>query len=280
MQQINDTVAIRQSDVWETNTGVIDTGDGVILIDPGILAAEIDDLLASLAGRPIIAGFATHFHWDHIIWTPNLGTAPRFASAGTCELVMSQAERIARTLDNFEQHIADEYGLGPQWDRAMFFDLQPMPLGPGTISGVACELVPIPGHCDGMVALVLPGHDVAFVADTLSDIEIPSLATGEGQRETYLATLDRLQDVIDRVSTIIPGHGAVADRAGAQRRLDLDRRYLTELPRLVADAPADQSDEDLAASILAALGETRAANDLSAAMHLENVTMMRGSSPE
>src|SRR5699024_9633649 len=145
------------------------------------------------------------------------------------------------------------------------------------IAGVACDLVPIPGHADGMVALVLPGHDVAFVADTLSDIEIPSLATtGVGQRETYLETLDRLKGIIDRVAWIIPGHGTVADRAEDRRRLELDRRYLTELPQLVAQAPADQPDEDLGAAVLKTLDETRATSELSAQMHLENVKMLRG----
>ncbi|HWV24675.1 MAG TPA: MBL fold metallo-hydrolase [Thermomicrobiales bacterium] len=275
MNHISDTIATRQSEVWQTNTGIIDTGEGVILVDPGILANELDDLVASLQGRPIVAGFATHFHWDHILWTPNLGISPRYASAETCDLIMSHAERIAKNLDGFEQYVAQEYGLGPQWDRSMFFDFRPMPLGPGTIAGVDCELVPIPGHADGMVAVVLPEHDVAFVADTLSDIEIPSLADGEGQRDRYLETLDRLQGVIDRVSWVIPGHGAVADRTEAQRRLDLDRRYLTDLPRLVANAPTSQSNEDLATSILMELNETRASSDLSAQMHLDNVRMLR-----
>lgn len=275
MNRITDTVSTRQSAVWQTNTGIIDTGEGIILVDPGILADELDALVASLDGKSIVAGFATHSHWDHILWTPNLGSAPRYASAETCELVMAQAERIARNLDAFEQHIAEKYGLGPQWDRSMFLDLQPLPLGPNTIAGIPCELVPIPGHADGQVALVLPDHDVAFVADTLSPVEAPALAEGEGQRERYLETLDRLQEIIDRVSWIIPGHGSVADRAEAQRRLDLDRRYLTGLPRLIAAAPADQSDEDLAAAILADLGETRVSPGISAEMHIDNVRMLR-----
>lgn len=271
MTRITDSVSTHQSDVWETNTGIIDTGSGVILVDPGILADELDRLVASLDGRPIVAGFATHSHWDHIIWTPNLGNAPRYASAETCRLIMSEVEHIVKSLDNFEVLLATEHGLGPQWDRSMFFDMQPMEPGPGTIAGITCELVPIPGHADGQVAFVLPDHDVAFVADTLSDVEIPSLAEGEGQRERYLETLDLLQGIVDRVSWIVPGHGTVADRAEARYRLDLDRRYLTEVPGLIASAPADQSDEDLAAAILAELGETRATSELSAQMHLDNL---------
>jgi glyoxylase-like metal-dependent hydrolase (beta-lactamase superfamily II) len=276
MNPVTRSVSTRQSEVWQTNTGVIDTGDGVILIDPGVLAAELDALVADIDGRQVVAGFATHYHWDHILWTAELGEAPRFASTETCELAGSRRAHIERTLDGFEAHVAETYGLGPQWDRSLLYGLTPMEVGPGMIAGVRCELVDVSGHCDGQVALVLPEHDVAFVADTLSDIEVPSLAEGEGQRERYLATLERLQGVIERVSWVVPGHGSVADRAEAQRRLELDRRYLEHLGVAVDAAPAGQTDEELAASILGEIGETRAGDGLSAGMHLDNVRILRG----
>lgn len=275
MDQVTGTIHIQQSQVWQTNTGIISRDDRVILIDPGVLASELDTLAEALRDREIVAGFATHFHWDHILWAPGLGAAPRHASTETCRLVAEHRERLLGLLDRIEQQMAAEHGLGPQWDRSLLFDLQPMSLGAGTIAGVACELIDISGHADGQTALLLPDDDVAFVADTLSDVETPSLAEGSGQRERYLATLDRLQDVIDRVSWVIPGHGAVADRAEAQRRLDADRRYLEHLPAAVAAAPAEHSDEDLARAIAADLGETRAGDGLSWDMHLENVRMLR-----
>lgn len=275
MTQVTSSIDARQSQVWQTNTGIVDTGDGVILVDPGVLADELAALVVDLQGRQVIAGFATHYHWDHILWAAELGDAHRFASTETCELVGSRRAHIDRTLDGFEAHVAETYGLGPQWDRSLLWDLRPMDLGLGAISGVRCELVDVSGHCDGQVALVLPDLDVAFVADTLSDIEVPSLAEGAGQRERYLATLDRLQGVIDRVSWIVPGHGSVAQRSEAQRRLDLDRRYLEHLPAAIDAAPADQPDEVLAAAILAELGETRA-EGLSAEMHVANIRLLRG----
>lgn len=274
MHQVNDSIRTLQSQVWQTNTGIIETDEGVFLVDPGVLADELVALKNALEGKAIVAGFATHPHWDHILWTRELGHAPRFASAETCELVVSQRERINRSLDGFEHYIAEHYQLGPQWDRSLFFDLTPMALGAGTIAGVACDLVAVPGHADGQVALVLPGHDVAFVADTLSDIEVPALANGVGQRERYLETLDRLQGVINRVRWIIPGHGSVADRTEAQRRLDDDRRYLEYLPKAVS-AMANQPDAEIAAAILTDLAETRIEEDLSQQMHVANVRMMR-----
>ncbi len=275
LQRVTDAVSIRQSDVWQTNTGVIFDGNRVVLVDPGVLADEIADLTASLDGHEIVAGFATHAHWDHILWDPALGNAPRYASEETVRRVERERDRIERTLDAFEAQLAEQEGLGPQWDRADFYNLLPMPLGPGEIAGIPVELVDVSGHADGQVALVLPEHGVAFVADTLSDVETPSISEGVDRFGRYLATLDRLQPVIDRVQWIVPGHGAVADRAEARRRLDADRRYLERLPGLVAEAAGSGSDEEIARDVAATLGETRAAPGLSWEMHVENVRLLR-----
>lgn len=276
LQRVNDGVSIRQSEVWQTNTGVITDGNRCVLVDPGVLASEIADLAASVRGREIVAGFATHAHWDHILWDPALGPAPRYASEETVRRVAAGRDRIERSLDAFEAQLAAQEGLGRQWDRTGFYDLLPMPLGPGVLAGVSCELVDVSGHADGQVALVLPEQDVVFVADTLSDVETPSISEGVDRFGRYLETLDRLQGVIERVRWIVPGHGSVADRAEARRRLDADRRYLEGLPGAVAAAPATVTDEDVAREVLARLGETRAAPGLSWEMHLENVRLLRG----
>lgn len=275
LNPVTESVFTRQSEFWKTNIGIVMVGDRVILVDPGILAREFDALVEALRGKEIVAGFATHYHWDHILWPPELGAVPRYASAETVRLVSTQREHIVHTLDEFERQVANGHGPGPQWDRSLVFDLAPMEPGPGEIAGVPCELVDVPGHCDGQVALVLPEHDVAFVADTLSDVETPSITEGVDRFGRYLASLDRLQEVIDRVRWIVPGHGDVADRAEAQRRLDADRRYLEQLPGLVAAAPADQSDTDLATACAETLDETRATDGLSWDMHVANIRLLR-----
>lgn len=275
MNRVADSIFTLQSEVWKTNTGIIMDGNRVVLVDPGVLASEFDAMIEALRGKEIVAGFATHFHWDHILWPPELGVVPRYASPETVRLVTTHRERIVHTLDGFEEHMQREHGLGPQWDRSLFFDLTPMALGVGEIAGITCELVDVSGHADGQAALVLPDHDVAFVADTLSDVETPSLYDSVHNFGRYLETLDRLQEVIDRVSWIIPGHGDVADRAEAQRRLDADRRYLERLPVLVAAASDGDSDEDIAKATAAALGETRATPGLSWDMHLANIHLLR-----
>lgn len=274
LRRLRAVVTIRQSEFWRSNAGIVDTGAGVVLVDPGVLAADLTELTAALAGRSVVASWSTHAHWDHLLWANALGSAPRYASGGTCSTTVDHADRIHRALDQVEDHLAEEYGLGPQWERDRILDLQPLPDGPGTIGGLNCDVVPIPGHADGQAALVLPDPGVAFVGDTLCDIEVPSLAEGEGQQARYLASLDRLHDIVRRVEWIVPGHGAVADRAEAERRLALDRHYLAELPAIVAAAPPDESDEALAERALGVLAEPRT-EGVSAQFHLDNVRLLR-----
>ncbi|MGO1971366.1 MAG: MBL fold metallo-hydrolase [Propionibacteriaceae bacterium] len=275
LRHLTADVTVRQSEFWNSNAGIVDTGAGVVLVDPGILAADLADLAAAVGGRPVVASYSTHAHWDHLLWATSLGNPPRYASAETCARVTDRAEHLHRTLDHVEGDLAEEDGLGPQWDRDHFFDLQPLPQGPGTIGGVHCDLVPIPGHADGQAALVLPDHGVAFVGDTLCDIEVPGLAEGAGQHSRFLASLDRLHDIVRRVEWIVPGHGSVAERVEAERRLAADRHYLTELPGIIAAAPADESDEALAQRALAELAEGRAEDGVSAHFHLDNVRLLR-----
>lgn len=269
MRKITNDISITQSKLWDTNTGIVSGPQGTLLIDPGIFPDELEAIAAS-AG-PVVAGFATHAHWDHVLWHVAFGPeTPRFASAETVDILQQDTERILRNLSNMETFVDQ----GELWDRSQLFHEQPMPWGHGSIAAIPVELVPVPGHADGQAALILPDHGVAFVADTLSDIEIPSVNGGARGIAIYLQTLDRLQGIIDRVDWIIPGHGSPANREEAQQRLDADRRYLEALEPAVNGAEAGESSEDIAARLLVELDEHRVASDLAAGMHKDNVQQL------
>ena len=81
LTQVADGVWVRQSAwVW-TNSIVVRGEDGLILVDPGIDGSELDELADDLdrLGIPVIAGFSTHPHWDHLLWHPRFGDVPRYA---------------------------------------------------------------------------------------------------------------------------------------------------------------------------------------------------------
>ena len=62
---------------------VVQGQDGVLLIDAGIYSSEMAGLAKDLQelGRPVVAGFSTHPHWDHLLWHTDLGPAPRYGTA-------------------------------------------------------------------------------------------------------------------------------------------------------------------------------------------------------
>lgn len=275
MQQITTDVRINTSQLWQTNTGIVSGPEGTILIDPGVFDPEFESIAAG-AGT-VAAGFCTHAHWDHVLWHRALGgNVPRFATPETIAKLQKDRDRILSNLIKAEQYFRENEGAGEAdlWDRSQLFKEQAISWGPGTISGIDIELIPVPGHEDGQAALLLPDHRVCFVADTLSDIEIPSVYDGSQSIIDYLQTLDRLQEVIARADWIVPGHGAPGDRAEAQRRLDADRRYLQALAPAVDQAAAGEGAEEIARRILTNLNEQRAQSDLAWSMHLSNVQQL------
>lgn len=269
MQQLTARIRVHQSALWQTNTGVVSGPEGVLLIDPGIFPGEMEAIAAS--SGPIAAGFSTHAHWDHVLWHRDFGAdVARYASVETVASFQQDRERILHNLTNMEKY----EDKGELWERSLLFAEQPLAWGQGSIAGIACELIPVPGHADGQAALFLPEHGVCFVADTLSAIEIPSVDGGSRGIAIYLQTLDRLQGVIDRAEWIVPGHGVPANRERAQHRLDADRRYLEALVPAVNRAGAAEGARDIAQAILRDLDEQRAVSSLAAGMHIDNINSL------
>jgi hydroxyacylglutathione hydrolase len=77
---------------------------------------------------------------------------------------------------------------------------------------------------------------VLVCGDYLSPVEIPWISPG-GSAEAYLATLERLRELVERTRTIIPGHGRPLSREEAVGVLDEDVAYLRALISRGADAP-------------------------------------------
>src|ERR1700712_2926034 len=95
LTEVGDGVWVRQSGwVW-TNSIVVRGDEGLILVDPGIHGAELDELADDVEalGVPVVAGFCTHPHWDHLLWHPRFGEGPRFGTAPGAEVADGNRER-------------------------------------------------------------------------------------------------------------------------------------------------------------------------------------------
>src|ERR1700710_543422 len=95
LNEVADGVWVRQSEwVWSNSTVVRGEG-GLILVDPGINGSELNQLADDVdrLGVPVVAGFSTHLHWDHLLWHSRFGDVPRYAMPASAEAVSAVRER-------------------------------------------------------------------------------------------------------------------------------------------------------------------------------------------
>ncbi|HEY4020040.1 MAG TPA: MBL fold metallo-hydrolase, partial [Pseudonocardiaceae bacterium] len=83
LRQVAEGVLIHQSEFVQSNAVVVQGPAGVLLIDPGVHGDEMACLANDLSdvGQTVVAGFSTHPHWDHLLWHPRFGAAPRYGTA-------------------------------------------------------------------------------------------------------------------------------------------------------------------------------------------------------
>jgi glyoxylase-like metal-dependent hydrolase (beta-lactamase superfamily II) len=228
LTQVADGVWIRQSEwVW-TNSIVVRGDDGLILIDPGIEGAELDELADDVErlGIPVVAGFCTHPHWDHLLWHPRFGDVPRYATAACAELAGEARDQA--------QASAAEEATGVPLELVAL--VTPLPADGGPIPG---EIIEHQAHAVGHAAILLADRGVLLAGDMLSDVLIPLFdPRQDDQLGAYETALDRLGEATGQVDVVVPGHGAVAEGPEVAARLAADRAYIEALQR--GEEPVDR----------------------------------------
>ena len=232
LRQVADGVLIHQSEFLQNNAIVVQGRAGVLLIDPGVQDHEMACLANDLSelGQPVVAGFSTHPHWDHLLWHARLGAAPRYGTARCAATVrdrLSDAGAKARVAALIPPDIVEQVPL----------DLL------GLITGLPAETDRIPwdgpqvriiehrAHAPGHAALLIEERGVLVAGDLLSDVLIPMLDLNDTADpiEDYLAALRLLEGVADDVDVVVPGHGAIGGADQVHTRIDQDRAYVHAL---------------------------------------------------
>ncbi|WP_410591466.1 MBL fold metallo-hydrolase [Amycolatopsis sp. lyj-23] len=228
LNEVADGVWVRQSEwVW-SNTTVVRGDDGLVVVDPGIHGAELDALADDLdrLGIPVVAGFSTHPHWDHLLWHPRFGDVPRYATAANARIAGEARERA--------QAMAKE--TAPDIPLEPIARLTPLPADGTPIPG---EIIEHDAHAVGHAAVLLADRGVLIAGDLLSDVLIPLLdPRRDEQPDAYQAVLDRLEKTAEHVDVLIPGHGEVAEGREIAARFAVDRAYLDALRR--GEDPEDE----------------------------------------
>jgi hydroxyacylglutathione hydrolase len=212
-----------------TTTIVAGAAGGCLLIDPALTPQELAILgewLASRGLRPV-AGWATHAHWDHVLWAGCLGpSVPRYATDGT----------VAACARDRSVMIAEMSAEAPGHDLGLFGQLTEVPGGgPIPWDGPAALVVAHDAHSPGHGAVLLPEAGVLAAGDMVSDVEIPLLdPAGDDPFGQYRAGLAALAS-LSGVRLVVPGHGHVGDTAEFRERVAADFRYLDTVEAGTAD---------------------------------------------
>jgi glyoxylase-like metal-dependent hydrolase (beta-lactamase superfamily II) len=222
---------------WQTTCTALRAGEEGFVIDSPIYPDELGALPGVLeqAGFPVSGLLATHADWDHLLGRLAFPNASLGCGETTVRRLAAEPGAAQRELREFdeEQYVDDRPPLS-------LGGVQSLPV-PGRLAlgsderGRELELHPADGHTADGTAYLVPWLDVLVCGDYLSPVEIPWLSPG-GSVAAYLATLERLRALVERVTTIVPGHGRPLSSAEALAILDEDVAYLRGLERDGAEA--------------------------------------------
>jgi glyoxylase-like metal-dependent hydrolase (beta-lactamase superfamily II) len=232
LTQVAEGVLVHQSELLQNNTVVVRGRAGVLLVDPGIQGSEMACLANDLRelGQPVVAGFATHPDWDHVLWHAELGEAPRYGTgrcAASMRDLLSNADWKARVAEGLPPEIADEVPLD------LFGLITGLPAETAQMpwDGPHVRIIEHPAHAPGHAALFIEERGVLVAGDMLSDVLIPmlDLHSANDPIEDYLTGLRLLEGVADDVDVLIPGHGSVGGADQVRARIEQDRAYMQAL---------------------------------------------------
>jgi hydroxyacylglutathione hydrolase len=228
-----------------TTTVVTGPGGGCLLIDPGVTVDELAGLAGELAERslvPVVA-WSTHPHWDHVLWSRELGDAPRYAAPAAVTITETERPGMVEGVEK----------SAPGHDLGLFGLLVPLDAEVIPWDGPVARLIVHDAHAPGHGAVFLPDTGVLVAGDMCSDVEIPLLDTvADDAFGDYRTGLARLAGA-SGVKQVVPGHGHVGDAAEFRRRLAADSGYLDALalrepfddPRITQDWMRDAHESHL-----------------------------------
>jgi glyoxylase-like metal-dependent hydrolase (beta-lactamase superfamily II) len=222
---------------WQTTSTAVRAGDEGFLIDSPVYPDELEAIPGVLeqASFPISGLLTTHADWDHLLGRSAFPGASLGCGESTARRLAAEPGQAQRELREFDDdHYVDDrrpLSLG---------GIQALPV-PGRVSlgpderGRELELHQADGHTPDGTAYFIPWLNVLVCGDYLSPVEIPWISPG-GSAETYLATLERLRELVQRADTVVPGHGRPLSREDALGVLDEDVAYLHALIGQEAEA--------------------------------------------
>jgi glyoxylase-like metal-dependent hydrolase (beta-lactamase superfamily II) len=219
-------VVVVTSRAYQTTCTLVRSGDEAFCIDSPVFPDELEILpaVAQQAEFQVVGLLATHADWDHLLGGYAFPEAPLGAAETSAARLVNEPGTAQRELREFDEELYVERPKPLSLPGA-----QQLPV-PGHI-GIGeqeLELHPADGHTPDGMAIWVPWAKVLVCGDYLSPVEIPMFNPG-ASLSAYLATLRRLEALVEQADHVVPGHGGPIDGTRAAAILREDRAYLEAL---------------------------------------------------
>jgi glyoxylase-like metal-dependent hydrolase (beta-lactamase superfamily II) len=213
--EIGDRVFTWRFEFFDQQIGVILGGSDVVVIDTRstpVQAQEIVDLVRELTRDPVSIVIDTHWHWDHTFGNSVFRPASIWGHARVPGRLRAQGPATIEEAAGWVPGIADDLRkvvIDPP-DRT--FDEH------ATVEAGDRELRLTylgRGHTDTDIAIEVVAADVLFAGDLVEAGATPSF--GDSYPLEWPGTVERLLPLA--TGAVVPGHGAVGDRAFVESQL-------------------------------------------------------------
>ena len=217
-------VIVATSRVYQTTCTLVRSGGEAFCIDSPVLPDELEILpaVADQAGFAVVGLLATHADWDHLLGRYAFPEAPLGCAETTAGRLVNEPGAAQRELRAFDESF---YVQRPRPLSLPSAQRLPVP-GKLEVGDRELELHPADGHTEDGMAVWIPWARVLVCGDYLSPVEIPML---KGSASAYLATLRRLEPLVEQAERVVPGPGEPLDAARAAAILREDRGYVEAL---------------------------------------------------
>jgi glyoxylase-like metal-dependent hydrolase (beta-lactamase superfamily II) len=219
-------VIVAVSRAYRTTCTLVRSGNEAFCIDSPVFPDELEILpaIAEQAGFGVVGLVATHADWDHLLGRYAFPEAPLGCAETTSARLAGHPGEAQRGLRDFDDELYVERPAPLSLPSAQSL---PVP-GHCGIGELELELHPADGHTADGMAVWVPWARVLCCGDYLSPVEIPMVSEG-GSAGGYLATLGRLEALVEQAEHVVPGHGEPIDATRAAAILREDRAYVEAL---------------------------------------------------
>jgi glyoxylase-like metal-dependent hydrolase (beta-lactamase superfamily II) len=221
---VADRVWVARQDWFDLNVCLVGGSDGLLVVDTqasGRAARAIVDDVRALGVGPVTAVFNTHEHFDHTFgngaFREAFGGIPIHAHDEAAARTLEAGEWVKRRYEDDPEDPRRDEVLETEMVPAdhTFSSVRVLDLGDRQV-----ELVhPGRGHSFGDAVVRIGDADVLLAGDLVEESAPPAYGV-DCHPFDWPGSLDVVLNLLEPETVVVPGHGAVVDRAFVEEQRD------------------------------------------------------------